>query len=153
MELSAVGRVNNVDELDFEPITVPVIGYTKDKKEVEFKVRFRKEPPIGYSMEAMLSTHIDPKTKKPTIDIQLAMRYLDACVEEDCRDEWMEFLKRPDVTVRQETLADLYSSLMEVYSGDFPTPQPPASHNGRVTPKRTTRAAAKSTASTSGRSR
>jgi hypothetical protein len=150
MELAAIGRVANPDELDLSPIVVPVVGYTQDKKEVVFKVQFRKEAIQGMTFDIAASATIDPETQKPTVPNDLALAFLQAHIVND--KEWQKFLRRPDVYIHTDTIVALYETIMGEYAG-HPTDKRSASHNGRTTPKATTRAAARSTASTSGRSR
>jgi hypothetical protein len=143
MRLDAVGRVTNPDELDFEPIVVPVIAYDEDHNEVEFEVKFRAVQPTGAAMKVMRAT--DAEGNIPTAT---ALLFLEECVIVSERKAWQEFLDDPGLYIERSTLVQLYERLTEVYAGR-PTRRRSASSGGRRASATTSPAAAPSTASTS----
>jgi hypothetical protein len=147
MELDPVGRVENPEELDFEPIVIPVVGYTRDHKEVVEKARFRPLPPAGQTVEVLRSMAPNGGVRASQM-----MSFLDACVLEDGREAWAAFLDSPDVEIEQATLAGVYSALMEAYAAR-PTMPPASSAAGGKKTKQTSQAASRAKASRSKKSR
>jgi hypothetical protein len=148
VKLAPVGRVEDLDELDLDPLEVDIVGYTADKEEVVQAVRFRPLQPTGAALEVLRMT-----TPDGNVPIAPVMRFLDACILEEDRDLFREFTERPDVFIHQSALLDLFRSLSEHY-GDRPTKPRLVSHNGRVTPRqRKSTGGQRSRASTSTRSR
>jgi hypothetical protein len=147
MELEAIGRVEHPEELELEPITIPIVGYTREKEEVIQPVNFRPVQPTGAALDVLRMTNV-----KGDVPVAPVMRFLDECVVEEDRKSWDDFLNDPTVYIEQDTLIQLYRVLTEVYSSR-PTAQRSVSHNGRVTSRTTSRAAASKKVSTSTRSR
>jgi hypothetical protein len=147
MELEPIGRVDNPADLDLEPITIPVIGYTRDGKEVVEKAHFRPVAPAGQTIAVL-------RVMAPNggVPVTQMMGFLDACVLEDDRDAWSAFLERPDVEIEQTTLVRVYSALMEAYAAR-PTMPPASSTGGGEKTKQTSQAASRARASRSKKSR
>ena len=145
--LEAIGRVEDVESLDFDPIIIPVIGYTEDKEEVEFEAYFRPFEPTGQALNVLRVMDQDGD-----VPAKVAIAYLDACILAGHQDAWREFLDRPDVYVHQDTLVGLYKTIVEFYTAR-PTSQPSDSPTGPGQHGKTSRAAASSKGSTSRASR
>ena len=48
MELEPIGRFADPDELDVDPITVPIVGYTVEgRKEIITRIKFVPAVPLG----------------------------------------------------------------------------------------------------------
>jgi hypothetical protein len=177
--LEAIGRTDApvVNDPDAEPFVVPIIGYgvAKDAKgkvkrdedgepipeERMIEPRFVAMSPTGITIRSMRL--VDSIERMPTStrteEIQRNLRaaremlaFLDLVVHDDDRQMLDDFVGGKDVEVTFETIGELYRSLTAAYAGR-PTLQRSVSHNGRVTRATTSRAAARSRASTSTRSR
>lgn len=116
MKLPVIGRVAVVEDLDLDPIEVPVVAYTIDRKEVEETFRFRPMQPAGATLDILKAT--GPNGEAPTA---LVMQFLDECLLEEDRDSWELFLHRPDLMIEQSVLAQIYRGISEVYA-NRPTP-------------------------------
>lgn len=132
-ELAAIGRFEDVET---EPVTIPIVGYLEDKTEVVTKIRFRASAPIGYALEMIKAT--GPTGK---ISNAAAIEYIDRCVYPDDRDEWDSLLKSDSIYLDQRTIAQVYEALGEFYT-NRPTPQRSASPRGQSDSEQTSRAAA-----------
>jgi hypothetical protein len=141
--LSPIGRVDNPEDLDLDPVVVPVVGYNADREEVIFEVIFRAMQPTGEAMDLLKVADA-----AGNVPIGIVFAYLDACVTEDNREAWQKFLHGPDLNIEQSTIIELYKTISSYYA-DRPTQQRSVSHNGRVTSGKTSRAAARSKGSTS----
>lgn len=147
-ELPAVGRVENPDELDLDPIVVPVVGYTLDRQEVVEKFTFRPTMPAGEWFDIVN----DADNLGVITDHKLARYLLAALVDDKERERWSTFLHRNDIIFPVSRLGDLYSTLTEYYAAR-PTMRPAASRGTRPTTRRTSGAARRSPASRSNTSR
>ena len=147
MELPAVGRVENPDELDIEPIVIPIVGYTRNRKEVVEKIRFRSHMPAGATFDVMRHMNADGGVQAREV-----LRYLDATVLEEDSEKLQEFIHRPDVEIRLRTMIEVHEALMEAYAAR-PTTQLPGSTGTGSSTKRTSRAASRAKASRSKQSR
>ncbi len=147
MELDPVGRVENPAELDLEPIVIPVVGYTREGKEVVEKAQFRPVAPAGQTVAVL-------RVMSPSggVPVGQMMGFLDACVLEDSRESWKTFLDRPDVEIEQSTLVRVYGALMEAYAAR-PTMPPASSAGGGERTKQTSQGASRAKASRSKKSR
>lgn len=141
MRLPAIGRVEDVSELNVDPIEVPLVAYTSDREEVEEVFRFRPAQPAGATLDVLMATGADGKL--PT---QMIFRFLDECLVEEDRVKWRVFLDRPDLIIEQSVLAQVYRGIMEVYAAR-PTPRWSDSGGGGSPAGPASQAAARSKAS------
>ena len=147
MRVAAVGRVEHPEDIDLEPIEVPVIGYTVDHEEVEEIFSFRGVQPTGASIEVLRNINDDGN-----VPVKLILDFVDACLLGSDQEKWKEFVNDPDVYIEQDTLIELYKTIMEVYAAR-PTMPPSDSRSGRGNSKQTSQAAARKKASTGKKSR
>ena len=147
MRLEPIGVIEDLDEIDYEPITVPIVGYTNDKEQVTTDITFRAAQSLGSSLDLIRQMGIDDKGK-PIIPIAAILEFLDAAILDTSRVAWDNLIRDEEVNVEQTTLVELYKILAAQYA-NRPTQQQSASHNGRTTPKKTSRAAASAKGSTS----
>lgn len=147
MELPVVGRVENPDDLDLDPIVVPIAGYTiKDKKEVVTKIKFRPVLPLSSALDVIRQTQSNGNVPGPAI-----MEYLDSCITDEDAEKWAELLARRDLAIQMDTLIEVYRQLTEFYSGERPTPASSDSPGGRSQTGTTSKAGAAAKASKSKR--
>lgn len=135
MELEPVGRVENPQELDLDPIIVPIVGYTLQREEVIERFSFR--PVIPWEQFLDLA---DAQMTGGGVQAGVLRRFLQDCLLAEDRDRWHEFTRRDDVIVDPSTWAAAYQALMEVYEAR-PTMPRSASTGGGGKTKRTSRAA------------
>lgn len=109
--LPAIGRVADTEEIDLDPIEVPVIGYTLDKTEVEEVFKFRPVQPAGATINILLATGAGG-----AIPIAEVMQFLQDCLLAEERERWSDFLNDPGIMIEQSVLGILYRELMEVYA-------------------------------------
>ena len=147
MRLEPVGRVDNPETLDKEPIVIPVIGYTATLAEVETEISFVGDQPAGASLDIIRAVDADGN-----VNARVCLLFVDNCVHPDSRKAWEDLLHRPDVKVSQETLIDLYIALGEAYSSR-PSVQRSGSRAGRGSTKPTSRVVASAQKSASKTSR
>jgi hypothetical protein len=145
VKLEPIGRVENPEDLDVEPIVIPVVAYTTERKEIVEEIASRPYLPTGAAF-AML------RTTDGTSDPTLVMKYLDKCVLPTSTAQWRAFLDRDDIFIEMSTLTDVYKALIEVY-GARPTMRRASSTTGRTSTKRTSQGASRAKASASKRSR
>ena len=149
MELDPVGRVEDVDQLDLEPVTIPIVGYERGTppNEVIERIRFRAVMPAGATFDVMrdmsASGGIAPRE---------VLRYLDATVLPDDAEKLEAFLHSPTIEVRLRTMMEVHEQLMEFYSARPTMPRSASSGGGSGT-KRTSQAASRKRASASKKSR
>lgn len=143
-DLEPVGRVENPDELDLEPVRVPLVGYTLEGKEVSETFQFRPQVATGASLDVIRQTDAQGNTQLDAI-----FKYLDRSLLDDSeRDAYNTFLNRDDVMIKAGALLDLYRALSSYYAAR-PTKLSSGSASTGSAAKRTSRAAARSRASTS----
>ncbi len=146
MELEPIGRVDNLEDFDLDPIVVPIVGYTIDKEEVIQPIRFRPVQPTGAGLAILRQTRPDGN-----VPIGPVLHFLDECIMFDDRDLWEKFVNDETIFIEQTTLIELYKRLTEVYAAR-PTTRRSASPGTRPSSTPTSRAVARSRASTSKRS-
>lgn len=144
-KLPAVGRVDNIDDVDLDPIEVPVVGYTIEKEEIEEVFRFRPVQPAGATLDILLYVSVDGSTP-----VAKVMHFLEECVLAEDRERWRDFLNDPAIMIEQSVLAQLYRALMEVYAAR-PTMPSSALSGGGKPGGRTSRAASAAKASGGGK--
>lgn len=111
MRLDPIGRAPDPDELDLDPIIVPLVAYREDKTEVVEEFPFRPVMPPG--AQAALIRNAGPNGELPANIVQAV---LDRCLDPDARERWHEFLDREDLIILQETLGDVLNALYEAYT-------------------------------------
>jgi hypothetical protein len=137
------GRVDNPDDLDLAPIVVKIVGYTMGHEEVTETVRFRPMAPTWLSMDLARKHSATGQVNEAD-----AGEFLDHCMLEEDRPKWVAFLSRDDLMIEMTTVLKVYNAISEVYVAR-PTTAPPVSSGGRAKTTRTSRAGARSRASTS----
>ena len=142
MRLPAVGKIEDVAELDYEPVTIPIIGYTQKKKEVETDIDFVGSVPAGAIMDI-----ISASDKNGNVNHVAALKYVDTCVHPDNREKWDALIHGATVNVSTDTIIEVYVKLGEYYA-NRPFKQRSGSRSGRGNSSTTTRGAAKSRVST-----
>jgi hypothetical protein len=140
MKFDAIGRVEKPEELDLEPVTIPIVGYKADVKrtEVTTEIKFHPLAPLGVAL-AMLRSVDD----KGNIATPAVLDYLDGCVLPESREAWERMLNAEDCYVTSETWSAVYSALGEHYA-NRPSLQRPGSRSGASKTRPTTRGAASS---------
>jgi hypothetical protein len=146
MELEEVGNIDEA-ELDFEPVTIPIVGYTDAKEKVVTKIRFRRNAPAGFALDMIRAVDA-----KGNLTVLTALKYLDGCVYEADREAWEDLIHGKGVNISDSTISDVYTRLGEFYTGR-PTSRRSGSSRGQSSTKQTTQRAAKSQASTKKTSR
>jgi hypothetical protein len=141
--LDPVGRAERPEDLDFDPVVIPIVGYTADHREVIHEAKFRGMEPTGAAMNLMRQT--DAKGNVPA---SLVIQYLDRCLLKEDRDEFNAFIDDDDVYVDQKVLMEAYRQLVAYYS-KRPTTRRPDSSPGPSQPVQTFAAAPTETVSTS----
>lgn len=147
MQLQPVGRVENPQELDLDPIVVPVVGYDQDHKEHVEEFKFRPIQPTGASIEVLRQ-----QDEQGNVPVKTVLLFLDKCLMPEEKERWDSFLDDPHVFVAQDTIVALYEVIMQVYS-DRPTVRQSASPSGAANSRRTSGGAARGKASAGKRSR
>lgn len=81
MELEPIGRVDDPDDLDLEPIIIPIVGYIRlpggGREEVIERIEFRPVQPTGAGLAVLRQTRADGN-----VPVAPVMKFLDACVLE-----------------------------------------------------------------------
>jgi hypothetical protein len=135
-------------ERRFEPLVVPIVGYTTDGQEVTTDITFRPLMPVGDTIDLILQQ--DDEGLIPT---RAALEFVTLAVDPSDAERYSELVHSPDVLIEQDTIVALYRALMDYYTADRPTRQRSALSPSSPKPRRTSRAAARNGASTSTRSR
>ena len=138
MKIEPIGKVANLDELDFEPLTVPVVGYTDNLKEVITDIRFRAVVPPGFGLDM-----ISDVDKNGNVQVAAALRFIQACLLPDDREKWNELIRSDTVNVTSETVSAVYHAIGEFYA-KRPFTKQPGSRNGRGSTDTTSPGAASS---------
>ena len=134
-ELPAIGRVDDPEAQELEPVTIPLIGYKPDKEEVEIRVKFRAKPAPGTAFDML--TNVDAQGNIRYADM---LGYLYSCIVPEDRDA---------VLFEQSTIIEAYRALAEFYDGNKrPSKRRPGSQGGPSKTKRTSRGAESSHEST-----
>lgn len=148
MELEPIGRVDDVNDLDLEPVIAPIVAYErKSKLEVIEKFRFRPMAPAGATFDVLRA--MGPNGETP---VSLIMAYLDASVLPEDSEALQEFLHRADIEIDPTTVAKVYRALSEVYGARPTMPSANSSGTGKPT-KRTSVGVSRAQASRSRTSR
>jgi hypothetical protein len=143
MELEPIGRIENLEDENFEPIVMPIVGYDEDGDEVVVKIRFRPWVPTKKSLDMRGATI---KGVTPT---NIVLDYLEKCVLKEDRQAWNDLLDSDDVFIKIETFGEIARTLGSIYDGKHPTKQRSDLPGGGQATEPTTRAAATSKDSTS----
>ncbi len=152
-ELAPIGLIDNVDERTFEPIVIPIVGYTLDAQPVTRRFRFWPTLNFDAAVNLYRDTKADGSPREAAI-----FEYLDKClIPDDLEDFWAFVGQRPvggdpAVVVEQTTIRELYRALVGEY-GRRPTLPLSDSLDGSSTPSPTSAAAANANRSSSPRSR
>lgn len=147
MEIPIVGKVEAPESRELDPLIVPVAAYTATGKEVIERFAFRPTIPLGAVMRAF--EQIQPNGALGNGPI---LKFLQKCLLPDDRERFLEFLDRDDLEIEAQLIVDIYTAVMEFWAAR-PTLPRSASASGTPQQKRTSRAAARSKASTSKSSR
>ncbi len=141
MRLEPIGRLDNIDALDFEPLTIPIVGYTEDKTEVVTDVRFLPTAPVGFALDMLRSVDSTGNVAQA-----VALRFIEACVYPDDREVWHDLVFRDDLYIVPQTIAAVYQALGELYA-DRPLGRRSGSRPGPTSTKRTSTGGSSSRAS------
>jgi hypothetical protein len=141
--LDPIGRIDNPNERDFDPLVIPIVAYTLDREEVIREFRFRPSLSFGYAISVFRGNIED--AEKPA-QMRAMLKFLDACLMPDDLEEFWAFLGDPHLVIEQQTLSSLYTTLAEQYAAR-PTLPSSASRNGSSTSSRTQLAGARARAS------
>ena len=147
MELEPVGRVDDPETLDLEPIVIPIVGYTTARKEVIEPFRFRPVIPWEQSLDVFDAQQDDGRIKSATV-----RKFLHSCLIAEDREKWEEFTLREDVYVGPETWVAAFTALFEVYNARPTMPRSASTAGGGQT-KQTSPAASRAKASASKKKR
>jgi hypothetical protein len=145
MELEPIGRFADPDELDVDPITVPIVGYTVEgRKEIITRIKFVPAVPLGAALALNRAARSNGNVPHPAV-----IAWLDDCVLDSEREAWNELLHSSAILVETETLVAVYQQLAEVYAAR-PTLRFSDSDGGPSSTNGTSQAAARRRASKSG---
>ena len=143
MRLDPIGVVEHPEQIDLEPITIPVVGYRiKDRKPVEEEFNFHASRPWGVVL-ALFESETEKEFAERTIGW---LSYCMLSYEERVR--WKAFLLREDIAIAQSTVEEVYKALAETYAGRPTLPLSDSSGGGKRT-KQTSRAGSRARASVS----
>jgi hypothetical protein len=148
MRLDAIGRVENPQDVDLDPITIPVCGLDMQRENVCEEFNFRPTLPWGNTFALIESIEGGERNLAGN-----TVKWLRNClVDDEERQRWQGFLERDDVMIEQATIESVYEALAETYAAR-PTLPPSGSTGTGGSTKRTSQAASRSQASKSKRSR
>lgn len=143
-----LGLVGQIDNPDVEPVTVPIAAYMiKTGKEVIERFSFKPTIPPG------VLALIERLGGRLSLDgnggaegvMNPALVALQDCLMADSRERWHEWIGRDDLVIEADTVANVLKALMEYYA-ERPTRSRSASSGTGPRAKRTSKAAAPSTA-------
>ena len=140
--LEPVGKVTDSKLRKAEPVSVPIVGYSKKGEEVETMIRFAGKLPAGVALDMIKVTDVNGN-----VDFNEALKYVDGCVIDDDREKWDKLIHDTDVIIDQPILIAVYARLGEFYTGRF-TKRRSGSRTGPSSTKQTSRPAARSPKST-----
>lgn len=139
MLLEPVGRKADIDTLDFEPITIPVVGYTlTDKAEVIEQFDFRPVINFGALAEVMRKMTGAPRGPLGELIVrsQACLEFVAGCLMEGHAEPFMTYIARSDLAIDAETIGAVFTALAEAYAARPTTPSG-SSANGRTSARRT----------------
>ena len=142
-----IGRVENPEALDLEPLELTLVGYTLEHEEVAETFRFRPVVPTGAALDII--RHTDSQGNIPMGPV---LDYVDKCLLEADQEPFRTFLDRNDVMIQGDALIELYRTLTRYYSSRPTRPPSDSASTGSPT-KRTSRGDARSRASRSSKRR
>ena len=143
MRLDPVGEVKNLNELDVEPVTIPIVSYDEDKNKVVTEIRFMRHVPLGFGIDMIKATKADG-----TIDPKYMVDFVLDCVVDEDQESFDDLIRRKDIFTEISTLRKVYDSLGEIYKGDnHPLEKPSSSSAGKPRTARTSKAVASNSAS------
>jgi hypothetical protein len=147
-ELAPVGEYENPDEINFDTVTIPIVGYrvtgsgkTEKREPVTTKIEFTGNVPPGTVRDLVKSVGVNGK-----ILVTAALKYLDDCVTDESREAWEILIHDPDIKIVGDTIGEAYRALASYYT-DRPFMKPSGSRNGRKPTGQTSKRVAKSQAS------
>ncbi|HXT91160.1 MAG TPA: hypothetical protein VN714_18060 [Trebonia sp.] len=137
-ELEIVGRVENPETIEVDPIILPVCAYTLEREEVIERFPFKPIMPLGIAalMERVAGQEI------PVNTVLVCLR---DCLIADAVERWETFLGREDLLIDAETISRGWAALLGAY-GRRPTLRSPGSSRTGRRSGRTSKAAAASAA-------
>jgi hypothetical protein len=157
-QLEPIGRMDpqELEETDFEPLLVPLVGYTADKQEIMETFRFKAVLPGGPAFKAQrLIDMLTPNAQgQISIPMGIYMEFLERAMLPGEAERFTTFIERPDLEIPARTLGAMYEGVMAYYAAN-PIRRRVASSAGQLTPalRATSRAAAHAKGSTSKSSR
>jgi hypothetical protein len=108
-ELQVVGRVPNPEQIETDPIILPVCAYTIDREEVIERFPFRPMLPLGVA--ALLE-----RLGGSEVAVNTVIVLLHDCLMADAVERWERFLDRDDLLIDAATLAEGWKALLECYA-------------------------------------
>lgn len=146
MELDPIGAVDRPQDLDLDPVTIPIVGYKVHNGKnvpVTTKIRFKSRPPLGY-----IRRKLKEGADLSRMNGNAVVEYLEVVAIEEDKEKWSDLIFSDDIFLDHSTLRQVFEKLQEVYSGGRPT-KPRSGSAKSVSPtRRTTGRGANSTAST-----
>ena len=125
-----------------EPVSVPIVGYSKKGAEVTTVIRFAGKLPAGVALDMIKVTDT-----LGNVDFNEAIKYVDGCVIDEDREKWNILVHDTEVIIDQTVLLAVYEKLGAFYTGR-PTKQRSDSPTGARSTNTTSRPAARSRKST-----
>lgn len=149
MRLAPIGQVKDGEQLDIEPITIPVCGVDREKGEtVCEEFAFRSTLPWGNTFALIEAVEQNANTMAGN-----TIKWLRNCLISDKeRERFQTFLISPTIEVEQSTIEGLYEALAEVYASRPTLPRTTSTGTGGQT-EPTSKGSSAKPASTSKRRR
>jgi hypothetical protein len=136
MRLDEIGAVENTDDLDLE-LTIPIVGYDKDKNKIVTDIRFLPRMPLGFGLDMLEAVGSGGN------DVGIMKTFVTECIMDDDLDTFNELIRSKEVFVEITTLMSVFNVLADVYSGkNHPLEKPSSSSTGKPKTARTSKAAA-----------
>jgi hypothetical protein len=149
MKLDPVGFVEHPEDIDLEPITLPICGlHAETRENVCEEFDFRPVTSWGNTL-AMIEA-VESGADNLAYNFVKLLR--NALVSDGEYERFKAFLSRSDVLIEGSTLGAAFSALREAW-GARPTTRPSSSDGTGGSTKRTSQAASRARASKSKRSR
>jgi hypothetical protein len=150
MRLEPIGKIENLQEIDLDPITVPVCGIKPKPKPENVCEDFNFRPMVSWGNTFALVDAVESGEANLAWN---AVKWLrNALVDDEERERFQTFLSRSDVLIGEDTLTALVEALRETWAARPTMPQP-SSNGTSPSTKRTSAAASRARASRSKNSR
>jgi hypothetical protein len=150
VKLDPIGKIDNLQDIDLDPITVPVCGIKPSPRPENVCEEFNFRPGVSWGNTFALVDAIE--TGEANLAWNAVKWLRNALIDEPEQKRFQAFLSRPDVLVEEATLTALVDALRETWAARPTMPQPSSNGTGTST-KRTSQAASRARASRSRNSR